>query len=261
MLAGIALLGGLDGRAARGQDDWDAAKKADRPNPQGRFGLPDFDQWVLNGQRRDQFEGGLKSQLALQIDAINCACEISSAQREKLELAGEGDLKRLSRTIEQLREKYREIGQDQQKFQAIAGDVSMLQMKVQSGAFDDSSLFHKVLRQTLDTEQTVRFERQERERRKFRYEAKIELVVSNLENAISLRAEQRQRLVKLLLDETEPPKKFGQYDFYLVLCQTRKLGEAKLRPIFDDAQWRSLKKVLDQYGGMESFLKSQGYLQ
>ena len=101
---------------------------------------------------------------------------------------------------------------------------------------------------------------EERERRKFRYEAKIELVLSNLENSISLRAEQRQRLVKLLLDETEPPKKFGQYDFYVVLFQAGKLGEAKLRPILDDAQWQSLKKVLDQYRGMERFLKSQGYV-
>jgi hypothetical protein len=86
------------------------------------------------------------------------------------------------------------------------------------------------------------------------------MVLSNIENSISLRADQRQRLLKLLLDETEPPKKFGQYDFYVVLLQAGRLGEAKLRPIFDDAQWQSLKKVLDQYRGLEMFLKQQGYL-
>ena len=90
----------------------------DRPNQQGRFviAVPDFDQWVLGGKTRDQIERVLKSQLALQVDSVDRACELSAPQREKLQLAGEGDLKRLSRTIEQFREKFREAGQDQQKF-------------------------------------------------------------------------------------------------------------------------------------------------
>jgi hypothetical protein len=215
--------------------------------------MPNFDQWVLGGKTRDQLDRVLKSQLTLQVDSVSRACELSAAQREKLDLAGEGDAKRLYHTIDQLRERFPEAGQDQQKYNTIINEASMLQMKMQSGIYDDSSLFQKVLRQTLNREQSLRYEQQERERRKFRYEAKIELVLSNLENSISLRAEQRQRLVKLLLDETEPPKKFGQYDFYIVLFQAGKLGEAKLKPILDDAQWQSFKKVLDRYQGMGQF--------
>ncbi len=259
--AGIVLLSGLHGRAARGQDDWDAPKKAVlQTDLEDVMTLSDFDQEVLGGQARDQVERLLKARLALQVDSVNRACELSGAQREKLQLAGEGDLKRLYRTIEQLREKFREAGQDQEKIEAVDSEASAVQMKMQAGVFDDSSLFQKVLRQTLNGEQSVWYDRQERERRKFRYEAKIELVVSNLENSISLRPEQRQRLVELLRDETEPPKKFGQFDFQVVLFQARKLGEAKLRPILDDAQWRSLKRVLDQSRGTEGFLRQQGYL-
>ena len=184
LTAGMVLLSGLHGRVARGQDDWDVGKKAvDRPNQQGRIVLPDFDQWVLRGKTRDQLERVLKSQLALQVDSVDRACALSGAQREKLQLAGDGDLKRLSRTIEQLREKFREVGQDQEKFQTIAGEALTLQMKMQSGVYDESSLFQKVLRQTLSREQSARYEQQERERRKFRYEGKIELVVANLETA------------------------------------------------------------------------------
>jgi hypothetical protein len=222
--------------------------------------LPDFDQWVLGGKTRDQIEREVKSQLALRVESVTRACELSAAQREKLLLAGEGDLKRLHHTIEQFRERFREAGQDQQKISAVIGEVSTLQIKMQSGIYDDSSLFQKLLRQTLNREQSARYDRQERERRKFRYEAKIELVLSNVENNISLRTEQRQRLVKLLLDETEPPKKFGQYDFYIVFIQMGRLGEAKLRPILDAAQWQSLKTVLDQYRGMERFLQQQEFL-
>jgi len=244
-------------------DDWDVGKKAvDQPNQQVRVMLPDFDQWVLGGKTRDQMERTLRSLLALHVESVARACELSGAQREKLQLAGEGDLKRLFRTIEKLREKHRDVGQDQQKVNAFVQEMSPLQMKLQTGVYDDSSLFRKVLRQTLNHEQSAQYEQQERERRKFRYEAKIELVLSTLQNNISLRADQRQRLVKLLLDETEPPKKFGvgQYDYYIVLCQAGRLPEAKLKPIFDDAQWRSFQRLLTRYRGMETFLQQQGFL-
>ncbi len=139
-------------------------------------------------------------------------------------------------------------------------EVSPLQIKMQSGVFGDSSLYQKILKQTLDPEQSARYEQQERERRKFRYEAIIEQAMSQLGTTIPFRTEQRQRLVKLLLDETEPPKAFGHSDYYVVLYQASKLEEAKLRPIFDDAQWQSLKRSLDQSRGMEQFLRRNGFL-
>jgi hypothetical protein len=258
---GMLLLGGLHGRLARGQDDWDVGKKAvNQPDRQVVMALPDFDQWVLGGKNRDQIEAVLKSQLALQIASVTLACELSDAQREKLRLAGEGDLIRLYRKLEQLREKFRDAGQDQQKINTVCSEASTLRIKMQTGLYDDSSLFQKVLRQALNGEQSVRYEQQERERKKFRYEAKIELVLSELENSVSLRAEQRQQLVKLVLDETEPPKKSGQYDFYVVLFQMSKLDDAKLKPILDDSQRQSLKKLFDRYQGMEQVLRAQGYL-
>ena len=87
------------------------------------------------------------------------------------------------------------------------------------------------------------------------------MVLSNLENSIVLRADQRQRLVKLVLDETEPPKKFGQYDFYVVLFQLARLEDEKVKPILEDAQRQSLKKFCNRYQGLERMLRTQGYLQ
>src|SRR5208337_3669306 len=104
-------------------------KPVDQPNRQVMMALPDFDQWVLGGKTRDQIESGVKSQLALQVDAVTRACELSAAQREKLQLAGEGDMKRLYRTIEQFREKFREAGQDQEKIDAVESEASAVQMK------------------------------------------------------------------------------------------------------------------------------------
>jgi len=252
---------GVCGPAARGQDDWDVPKKeVNQPVQQVQFGIPDFDSWVLGGRSLTQVESAQKSLLVLQIDSIARASELSPSQREKLQLAGECDLKRLCRAIEQLREKYRGIGQDMNKYQEFARIASEYQAKSQTGIYGDSSLFKKVLAQTLDRQQSDRYQRQERERRQFQYEAKIELVMSNLEGSISLAAGQRQRLVKLLVAETEPPKKFGQYDTYVVFYQLGKLDEAKLKPILDDSQRKSLKILSGRYGGMEPTLRAQGYL-
>jgi hypothetical protein len=259
-LAGMVGPGGLCARIAQAQDDWDMAKKpADRQNGNVRFGLPDFDQWVFGG-RGDMGENMLKTQLAVRLEAANHACELSPAQREKLRLAGEGDLKRLSRSIGQAREAYREIGQDQQKLNAFSQLISKLQTSIQSGVFGESSLYQKVLQETLTKDQAARYELQERERRKFRYEAKIELVLTNFENSLVLRADQRQRLVKLIVDETEPPKKAGPYDFYAVLFQAAKLDDEKVKPILDEGQRESFKKVFNQYRGLEQFLRGQGYI-
>jgi hypothetical protein len=266
VMAGVVSPDLLHSRLAWGQDDWDTRKQAVN-QPPGRIVMGpvvmrqvDFDRWVSGGKTRDQIEHNLELQLALQVESVAGTCGLSDVQRRKLELAGQGDVKRFSRRVDQLKEKFCQVGQDQQKVNEIVREASPLQLKMQTGVFGDSSLYRKILKQTLDQGQSVRYEQQERQRRKFRYEAKIELVMSNLETTIPLRAEQRQRMVKLLLDETEPPKDFGNYDYYIVLYQARKLGEAKLKPIFDDAQWQTLKRTLDQSQQIERQLKLNGLL-
>ncbi len=266
LVAGMVATDALRGRLAWGQDDYDAGKHAanqpDRRNVMGpaMMAQADFDRLVSGGKTREQMEQTLESLLALQVDSVAHTCGLSEAQRKKLELAGRGDVKRFSRSVEQLKEKFREVGQDQQKLNDLWREVSPLQMKMQTGVFGDASLYRKILKQTLDRGQSERYEQQERQRRKFYYEARIELALSNLETTLPLRAEQRQRLARLLLDETEPPKKLGQYDEYVVLLQARRLGEAKLKPIFDDAQWQAFKRTLDRLQGIEERLRLNGLL-
>ena len=162
------------GQKARAQDDWDVPKKpVDQPDQNGRFGVPDFDQWVLGGKTRDQTERMLKSLLTLKIQSANRDSALSAAQLEKLQLAGEGELKRIYRRIEQAQEKYRAVGQDQKKIQEFYRQVSSLRTELEGDVFGASSLYQKVLPQTLDKDQSARHEQQERERRS-RTEERIE---------------------------------------------------------------------------------------
>ncbi len=149
---------------------------------------------------------------------------------------------------------------DQQRYMELVNEAQPMMTKMQSSIYGEGSLFQKVLAQTLTADQKLGFERQERLRRKFRYQAKIELLMSNLEGSVSLTGDQRQRLVKLIVDETEPPKKFGPYDTYVIFYQLGRLDDAKLKPILDDSQRKSLKGVINRFGNMGQMLRQQGYL-
>jgi hypothetical protein len=261
LLVGAILLAVLGGRTARAQDDFDVPKKVDNRNMfEGQWTLPNFDQWVLQGRTKTQIETTIKQSLALKMEAVSRACKLSDAQREKLEMAGELDVKRTSRAIDELREKFRIAAQDQETYSRLINEGSAMITSLQSGIYSEASLFHKVIDQTLTREQSVNYERQERERRKSRYQANIELVLSNVEGSIILTADEQKKVVKLLLDETEPPKRFGQYDTYLVFVQLSKLPEAKIKTILDDTQRKSLKRLVDRFRGMEQTLKMQGYM-
>ncbi|MCH5376048.1 MAG: hypothetical protein JJ992_18925, partial [Planctomycetes bacterium] len=177
-----------------------------------------------------------------------------------LRLAAEGDVKRFLDEVQKAREKFRAVRHDQNNFGQVWQDIQPLQAKFNSEFFDDSSLFRKVLANTLDSDQWKLYEQRESERRRFRYEANIALAVATLEDGVPLRDQQRQQLVALLLAETEPPEKYGQYDYYVVLYKAAKLPEEKLKPIFDEAQWRALTLTFTQAKGMQAFLRRGGFI-
>jgi hypothetical protein len=39
-----------------------------------------------------------------------------------------------------------------------------------------------------------------------------------------------------------------------------RVPEARLRPIFDDSQWRKVRRQMDQVKGMETYLRTNGFL-
>jgi hypothetical protein len=266
--AGVVSLSLLPVPLLWGQDDWDANEKAVGKGGAGeeeeRAGAiiqaTTFYQWVYGQNNPTQFEQKIHSQLALHLESVQRAGTLSDAQKKKLELAARGDMRRFFRTVEELKEKC--VGRDQRAMNEIWQQIQPLRTKASAGLFGDDCLFQKTLKQTLSPEQAAQYEKQERQRRKFRYEARIEHVLTMLETPLALRADQRQRFVKLLLDETEPPKRFAQqhHDYYIVAYQAGKLGERKLKAIFDDAQWRVLSPLLTQARQMETYLRTEGFV-
>lgn len=268
---GVALVAGIVGpdllpqRHARGQDDFDAQPAVNQPAVGRAMAvpvqqIPDIDQWVFGGKSRKQTEESLDSLLSLRLEAVDHAAGLSDAQKKKLKLAGHGEMKRFFLVVDELKAKYSSAEFNQEKVNQIAQEIQPLQTRVNAGFFGADSLFCKILKHTLDGEQAARYEKDERARRKFTYEAKVALVVSMLESGLPLDDEQRRKLVQVILDETDPPKTFGRYDYYVVLYQVGKVDEEKLRPIFDDDQWQALRRTIAQAKGMEAMLRKNGLL-
>jgi hypothetical protein len=115
----------------------------------------------------------------------------------------------------------------------------------------------------LDPQQSAVRQKAQIEQNRERHKAAIESATSTLQTNLGLREGQRDRLTKLLLKETRPPRKFGNApDIALVLFQLSQISE-KARPIFDDAQWRIVSQWTASYirgSSGEKTLRNNGFV-
>lgn len=262
VLAGM-LFSGTVAMAQDDDDDPPAEALLGQPQVQN-FEMPEnqFDQWVFqNFPTAAAARKKLDQMLTLQMDDVDRACQLSEVQKKKLQLAGRGDMMQFFEQVEVVRKKFLLVRKDQQKFNEIWQDISPLQVKFQAGLFSDDSFYHKTLRNMLKGEQLSKYSEIDGERRKFQYRAKVELVVAMLENALPLRDEQRQKIISLIVEETKPPRSFGQQqDYYIVMWNISKIPEKTLKPLFSDAEWKVLNQQFAQVRGLEQWLKQSGAL-
>ena len=263
LLRGATLLLLAVVTSARAQDEDDPPENAAPRQAVQQFTDETVEQWIFNNggnSNAAQTRKKIETLLTLRVEDLDRCCGLSDEQKKKLLLAGRVDMLRFFERVSQIKKKFAAVKQDQQQINNIFQEIQPLQMTLQSGLFGDSSFLHKAICKTLNAEQTARYDEVELERRTFRYHAKVGLVVAMLENGLPLRDDQRQRVLKLLREETPPPRKFGQYDYYYVMWQFSHLPEAKLKPIFEAAQWKTLGLQFQQVRGMEQFLKQNEML-
>jgi hypothetical protein len=220
-----------------------------------------IDQWIFgSGRNAQQAKKRLESQLTLRIEELDRVCALTDIQKKKLRLAGQGDVKRLFDDMAVIRKKFDKLRNDQNAINQIFQEIQPLQARIAAGIFQSHSFYQKSVLKTLTAEQAAKLEQLDVERRKFRYHAKILLALTVMDAGVPLRDEQRQKLIKILQEETKPPKRFGQVDYYVVVYQMSKLPEEKIKPIFDEAQWKALQLQFQQARAMEQHLKQNGIL-
>src|SRR5262245_1336999 len=214
--------------AARPQPVW----------PDDQFERYGFHQHHADQRARQKFDSMPTSRL----DELERTCELTLTQMRKLQLMGQGDIKRFFDNYERAKARFKAVNNDVNRLQEIQPDLASLRVTLQGGPFTDDSLLCKSLHTTLTEEQFTKYDRFAAERRAFRHRANVELAISMIEQAIPLREGQRRELIALVEKETSPPKKGGQYEAYLILNQMGHLPEAKLKAILSDTQ----KLVLDR---------------
>ncbi len=260
----VAMVGA--GQAAQAQDDpaEDEAVQKEAVQLRGgvQFNEAQFDQWLFGnlgtanvGVARNK----LDALLTLSVEDLGRTCGLTPLQRKKLLLAGRGDIKRYFDRVEEIRKKFQSVKNDQNQLGLMWQDIQVLQTAFQA-IFEEGSIFAKSLKSTLSPEQAVEHEKVVHERLLYRYQARVDLTMEMLNNNVGFTDAQRERLVKVLIDETRPPRRLGQNDYYAILYLIGTLPEAKVKPIFEEGQYRSLKQQLDQVRGMGMWLKQNGFV-
>src|SRR5258707_11945120 len=86
-----------------------------------------FEQWIFREfQNAAGARGRLDSLLMLNIESVAQVCGLSEAQRQKLWLAGRGDIKRFFDSVDELRRKFQSVKTDQNRLQVLFREVQPL---------------------------------------------------------------------------------------------------------------------------------------
>ncbi len=268
MLVAFVFAAGCGERVARAQDEEEAEDivpnvQAALPGAVAKMQLAQVDQqvdgWVFN-----RFGGAapartkLDSALLLRIDDLDRVCGVSESQKQKLRLAGQGDIKRFFDRVADIKRKL--AGGQTDPNQNIWQEIQPLQIELNTGLFGDESLFAKTIKRTLDREQSARYESMLMKRRLVRHRATAEWFVVHVDKALGLTEKQRQQFIDLLVTAVPPPQKFGQGDYWYFMLQSARVPQDKLKPIFDAPQWRLLSRQINQAQGMEQWLKQNGII-
>jgi hypothetical protein len=250
---------------------------ADNMNPQMNVNVfeiqaQQFDMWVFGNQfnvvnvngvnvaKAQGPRGKLDAMLALKVDEVEKFGGLSSAQRDKLLLAGRGDIRGFLEQVEVKRRKFEEVRKDQQRFGMFYQEIQPLRAAFQGGLFTDDSIFGKSLAHTLDSSQAAKFEEGRRVRAAYRYSAAVDLLTAKLGLALGLTAEQRVRFARIITDNTRAPKNLGTQEFNAVFYLASTVPVTKFKPLLDNAQIRVLERQFMNMRAWQQILKQQGFV-
>ena len=112
------------------------------------------------------------------------------AQKNKLQLAGRGDMKRFLDRVEEKRSLYKGLKVDQIKIGEIYQQIQPLKSTLSSGLFGEGSIFFKSIGMTLTAEQLARHERTASGKEGVYLPGQDRFVGREIENSLAMSSEQ-----------------------------------------------------------------------
>jgi hypothetical protein len=257
----------VSSRAAVALDDGDLSDERRPMLTRGQLRLTEGDisvnveAWAYGDNGGPSPEKRLAARLQSKIDEIARSAGLSDDQKQKLLLAGEGDIHHLIDQVGELKAATLAAAAKVDDLSRLEQQTQPLQAAFRRGPFEGDSLFAKTLRKLLTPDQLARYQRIDHDRRQFQHRAGVHMTVLRLSTALGLSAEQRRRLEQLLLTETRPGRitepAFPAACFLLVYTQMNRITEAKLRPLFNPWQWRTMQHKLKELPRYAAMLKPE----
>ena len=255
-LPAVLLVLALAANPARAGDDDDLVDKSRQPAANARqfINIPNLgttiDNWVYgNDEGNESPPERLESQLRMKVGSLGRSFGIDENRKQKLLLAGQGDIRRFVDRVEQFKSHYRNERITIDEWRRVRQEAQKLREPLSGdGLFAGDSLFAKTLASILSPEQIASLDRVEVERRVFQHRAGVHMTVLRLSTALGLSNEQWKGLEDLLLKETRPARFDGRpYPaayFNVVFAQMRSIPREKLQPLFEPWQWRIMQRKL-----------------
>lgn len=213
-----------------------------------------FELWVFGGNA-NRFRQAIVEQLETAVETLDWKYGLSTAEREKLALAGRADIRRFFEQVEVLRREYRETRGDHRQLLVVHRKSVALRLDAADRLFDARSFFAKVASATLKNAASNRASA----RRQRQLRSAAERAIVPLESIASLLPEQSEALVELLPAE-EPPINVGGDDDVLMKYRLTEFSEEQMRPLFDEAQWPRVQAVLNVFHNYRAGLEARGLI-
>lgn len=221
-----------------------------------------IDAWLFQRHRTEAAARTyLRKQLTLAIESITRNAQLEDGQKQKLELAGEGDISQFFAEVETIRAEFSDDqlnmnnGNDINK---VFQRIQPLQQRMQITLFGPGSIFARVSKGILEESQQSELEKAERKRLKFYFDASLKNAISKAERTTPLRTAQRKRIIELV-SESEPPLKAGRQLSNFALYRLAEI-KPQLDEILEKHQLKAMEQLLAQGARMERLLRREGYL-
>ena len=241
-----------------------AAQQCSRSNAAAQFFAPQAAQqdlvamFAFNGFADDQIEKQLHAEAQQFVRFVDGVATLEEVQKKKLKVAADADVRRFFREVESVRNEIKKQGLGQNNINEAWQIIMPIQMKVQQGIFNEGSLFDRVIQSTLTKRQETDFRDELKRRRSRRWNVLTRANLAEIERtSMPLSREQRDKLVKTLLDVELPAKLNKQMDGYagylrLLLIEDR---DAELKKFLTAKQMKVIQQYRDRYRGWERMLE------
>ncbi len=168
-----------------------------------------------------------------QLRAFDRQYRLTDAQKQKLLLAGQGDIKRALDRVQDLRARFQRVKYERNAVIECIQEAGRLRRELETLTPGVNSLLVKTIATTVTEDQKAREAELLHEYQSGRFEAALTEAAAKMVPVLNLSPEQQRRLEKLLLSEIRPPRRFGELNLRLyhvpVVQATRGEGPAHVQ--------------------------------